>query len=68
MAAANQRDIILRTAWVYSPFGNNIARTMQRRLHLTTLRKPSTAPMVACQSWSRIAETIMDPINFLKSL
>jgi dTDP-4-dehydrorhamnose reductase len=68
VAAANQRDIILRTAWVYSPFGNNIARTMQRRLHLTTLRKPSTAPMVACQSWSRIAETIMDPINFLKSL
>ena len=30
VAAANQRHIILHTAWVYSPFGNNIARTMQR--------------------------------------
>jgi dTDP-4-dehydrorhamnose reductase len=68
VAAANQRHIIPRTAWVYSPFGNNIARTMHRRLHLTTLPKRSTAPMVACQSWSRIAQTIMGPINFPKSL
>jgi dTDP-4-dehydrorhamnose reductase len=47
VAAANQRHIILRTAWVYSPFGKNIARTMHRRLHLTTLPKPGTAPMVS---------------------
>jgi dTDP-4-dehydrorhamnose reductase len=47
VAAANQRHIILRTAWVYLPFGNNVARTMQRRLHLTTLPKPGTAPMVS---------------------
>ena len=68
VAAANQRHIIPRTAWVYSPFGNNIARTMHRRLHLTTLPKRSTAPMVACQSWSRIAQTTMGPINFPKSI
>jgi dTDP-4-dehydrorhamnose reductase len=65
VSAANQRYIILRTSWVYAPFGNNFVRTMLRlgadrdRLRVVNdqIGCPTYAPDIA-QAIFSIAQTV----------
>ena len=65
VAAANPRHVILRTAWVYSPFGKNFVKTMlalaSQRYHLRIVAdqwgNPTAAADIA-DGILRIAKTV----------
>ena len=65
VSSANERSVILRTSWVYAPFGANFVRTMLRlaseRDHLRVVNDqigcPTYAPDIA-QAILSIAKTI----------
>jgi dTDP-4-dehydrorhamnose reductase len=67
VAAANPRHVILRTAWVCSPFGNNFAKTMLRlaasRPKLTVVDDQHGNPTFALD----IARAVTDIIPALSS-
>jgi dTDP-4-dehydrorhamnose reductase len=69
VATANPRHVILRTAWVFSPFGTNFAKTMlrltQERPEISVVDDQRGAPtyapdlaMVVC----RIIDRLKDPV------
>ena len=68
VAEANARHVILRTAWVFSPFGNNFAKTMlrlnQERPSINVVNdqhgNPTYAPDLA-ETVRRIIDRLSEP-------
>jgi dTDP-4-dehydrorhamnose reductase len=59
VAAANERNIILRTSWVYSPFGKNFVRTIMR-LSADRDRLPVVNDQLGCPTYAPdIADAIL---------
>lgn len=69
VAAANARHVILRTAWVYSPFGKNFVKTMLRLAAAREeigvvddqLGNPTAAADIARGIWSVAARLVEAP-------
>lgn len=67
VAAANARALVLRTAWVFGPFGNNFVKAILRRAlaqpELGVVADqtgcPTPAPAIAATLW-RLAERLVD--------
>ena len=68
VAAANPRHIILRTAWVHSPFGQNFVKTMLR-LASTRPRIGVVADQLGNPTFApHLADAILDLASKVKSL